>query len=767
MNDLILKSVFPVRWIFKSIQRLLKPQGTEGLRMTHKNRIWFSAVFLVLTAGAVSSGRPLNVIPDTVYIASEPDYPPYCFVNEEGEAAGFSMDLFRAAAAAAGLQVRIKIGIWSKIKQDLAEGRLDALPLVGRTPEREELFDFTMPYLSLHGAVFVRKGTKDINSIGDLKEKSIVVMRGDNAEEFVRRENVSNEIVTTNTFEEAFIALANGHHNAVITQRIMGIELLQTMGIKNVVPLDFHLPEFRQDFCFAVRKGDDRLLSLLNEGLSVIIANKTYEQIRNEWFGPAVKDQIMFKDILRYLLFILVPILIIIAAGAIVFFRKEVKKQTRELKREIAGHKQTLKALQVSEEKYRGMIKNLMEGFYCVSFDGVLLDYNTEFIRILKLDPDKDHTGIKLPDFWQNPDDRKAYLDEIQKKGFIRNYEIKAKTAAGEPIVVTASSRVVKDDKDDSVRIEGSFLDITDRKKALEELYKLKDDLAITVGRRTAELEEKVQKLDKSEKAMLYMVEDLNELAAELQEERCKLLASNQELEAFTYSVSHDLRAPLRAVDGYSKFLLEDYGDKLDTEGKRFIRVIHENAAKMDRLILDLLNLSRISRVDMNLKQADMRKIAESVFHEITSDGEKEAFQFSVEKMPPVVCDTALIKQVWQNLIGNAIKYSSRSEIKKIEIGAEQKDHEIIFFIRDRGAGFDKKYAGKLFGIFQRLHSEEEFPGTGVGLAIVKRIVQRHGGRVWAGGETNRGAVFYFTLPLQQNQGLYKLECQNGKSEPG
>ncbi len=700
----------------------------------------------VLSASEIESQKTEFTLSDTIHIASEPDYPPYCFVNETGEAAGFSIDLFKAAAAAVDLDVKIKIGIWSRIKQDLAKGRIDALPLVGRTPEREEFYHFTMPYISLHGAVFVRKGTKDIHSLADLKHKSIVVMEGDNAEEFVRREKISDEIVTTKTFEEAFIALANGHHDAIITQRIMGLNLLEELKIKNVEALDFHIPQFRQDFCFAVQKGNAQLISRLNEGLSIIIADDTFEQIRNNWFGHTLKEHIAFKDVLRYLLIILIPFIIIIAVGAIILLRKEVKRQTEGLNKEIDEHKRTLKALQASEQKYRSMVVNLMEGFYSVTLDGRLLDYNLEFVKIFDLDPDKDHTGSNLPDFWQDPADRKIYVQELLEHGVIKNYEVNAQKTDGTRIVVMVNSRLVKAKSGQPVRIEGSFLDITKRKQAVEELQKLKDDLEELVARRTAELEEKVQKLDKSEKAMLYMVEDLNSLTGELKEERQKLLISNQELEAFTYSVSHDLRAPLRAVDGFSKFLLEDYATKLGEEGKRYIDVIRANALKMDKLITDLLSLSRISRANMNLTQVDMKEIAKSIYHEIASEEEKKAFQISIAEMPPAICDNTLIKQVWQNLISNALKYSSKSEVKQIVISALEEDDFVVFSIKDYGVGFNNIYMDKLFGVFQRLHSENEFPGTGVGLAIVKRIIQRHGGKVWAKGNIGKGAKFYFSL---------------------
>jgi light-regulated signal transduction histidine kinase (bacteriophytochrome) len=246
---------------------------------------------------------------------------------------------------------------------------------------------------------------------------------------------------------------------------------------------------------------------------------------------------------------------------------------------------------------------------------------------------------------------------------------------------------------------------------------------------------------------MLFMVEDLNEVTEQLKEERHKLELSNKELEAFSYSVSHDLRAPLRAIDGFSKFLFEDYSDRIDEEGHRLIRIIRENANKMDKLISDMLSLSRLTRMEMNYSSIDMQSLTEAMYYETATHKQIEEFEIEINKMPVVNADSSLIKQVWINLISNALKYSRKSEKKKIEIGAEELDSKIVFWIKDYGVGFNEKYLSKLFGVFQRLHSEKEFEGTGVGLAIVQRIIHRHGGNVWANGEINKGATFYFSLP--------------------
>ncbi|MGC9365377.1 MAG: sensor histidine kinase [Fidelibacterota bacterium] len=309
------------------------------------------------------------------------------------------------------------------------------------------------------------------------------------------------------------------------------------------------------------------------------------------------------------------------------------------------------------------------------------------------------------------------------------------------------SARLVRDRHGNPLRIEGSVMNVTEQQKNQQELRDLKNSLEKTVAERTAQLQEKIEKLNKSEKAMLFMVEDLNKITAELEEERQKLLLSNEELEAFTYSVSHDLRAPLRAINGYARFLLEDYADQLDDEGKRFINTIRQNAEKMDELISDLLNLSRVSRSVLNYNEVDMGAVAESMYYEIATAQQQQEFTLHHGEMPMVRCDLTLIKQVWQNLISNALKYSARSDIKKIEIGGREADGELVYWIKDHGAGFESEYKDKLFGVFQRLHSEEEFEGTGVGLAIVQRIIHRHGGRVWAEGEPDKGACFYFSLP--------------------
>jgi PAS domain S-box-containing protein len=225
------------------------------------------------------------------------------------------------------------------------------------------------------------------------------------------------------------------------------------------------------------------------------------------------------------------------------------------------------------------------------------------------------------------------------------------------------------------------------------------------------------------------------------------LLQLNKELESFTYSVSHDLRSPLRIIDGYADMLRSDYTDKLDEDGARYIDVIKSNARRMGQLIDDLLNLSHTGRKELLMHQTQMNRLVQTIVDEQFSlHGQRtEVIQ---EKLEPAFCDSSLMQQVWSNLIGNAFKYSSKKEQPVVKIRSERNANEIIYSVSDNGVGFDMQYAGKLFGVFQRLHKVTEFEGTGVGLALVKRIIHKHKGRIWAESEPGKGATFFFSLPV-------------------
>jgi len=236
-----------------------------------------------------------------------------------------------------------------------------------------------------------------------------------------------------------------------------------------------------------------------------------------------------------------------------------------------------------------------------------------------------------------------------------------------------------------------------------------------------------------------------HELEDRVEQRTAELTAVNRELESFSYSVSHDLRAPLRAIVGFVQILEEDHGASLDPEARRSLDRVKANATRMGKLIDDLLAFAQITRVPLSRQRVDLTQIARITADESIATA-SHAVELVIEPLPPCMGEPVLLKQVFANLISNAIKFTAKTERARVEIGATR-NGETVYYVRDNGAGFDERFAEKLFGVFQRLHRTVEFEGTGVGLAIVQRIINRHGGRVWAEGKVNQGATFYFTLP--------------------
>jgi PAS domain S-box-containing protein len=321
-------------------------------------------------------------------------------------------------------------------------------------------------------------------------------------------------------------------------------------------------------------------------------------------------------------------------------------------------------------------------------------------------------------------DEEVKILGQIARGKSVRHFETMRLRKDGSTFNVSVTVSAIKASAGKIVGASKVVRDITVRKKAEETIHRLNAELEQRVAQRTAELE-----------------------------------AANKELESFSYSVSHDLRAPLRAVDGFSRAVLEDYGPQLPDKCRGYLETILEGTQRMGTLIDDLLAFSKLSRTPLTKTKVNTDELVHGVLDELRSQEGERLMDLRIEKLPTCEGDPALLKQVWINLLANAFKYTRSRALAVIDVGCKRElvsgrdqgepgkqEDEDVYFVRDNGTGFDMRYADKLFGVFQRLHREDEYEGTGVGLAIVQRIVHRHGGRVWAEAAVDHGASFYFTL---------------------
>ncbi|NOU17527.1 MAG: PAS domain S-box protein [Bacteroidales bacterium] len=341
--------------------------------------------------------------------------------------------------------------------------------------------------------------------------------------------------------------------------------------------------------------------------------------------------------------------------------------------------------------------------------------WSEEYYRIYGFDPTQhppgyiDHLKAYTPE-------SAALLDEAVKKNMETGepyvLDLELARADGTRCWITARSETKRNQKGKIIGLRGTAQDITDRKQSEEEIRKLNQELEKRVFERTSQLE-----------------------------------AANKELEAFSYSVSHDLRTPLRSIDGFSQAILEDYSNMIDAQGKDYLHRIRSATQRMAQLIDDMLNLSRVSRNELIIQQVNMSNIAQEIAINLKETEPDRQVEFIVHEGIEVQGDSRLLLIVMENLIANAWKFTSKHPTARIEFGTRQQNDTAVYFVRDDGAGFNMKYAQKLFGVFQRLHTTIEYPGTGVGLATVQRIIHRHGGKVWAEGEVEKGTTFYFTIP--------------------
>ena len=400
--------------------------------------------------------------------------------------------------------------------------------------------------------------------------------------------------------------------------------------------------------------------------------------------------------------------------GAVVKVDLEGEPHILGVARDITEIRRAEAAREKSEEKFSKAFHASPDWIVVVRVeDGLILDANEGFERISGFSAAEaiGKTVLELG-LWAEPEKRAAFVQQVSTQGMVRDYEWEVRQKGGN--IRHALISTVAISLDGEPCLISIVRDVTEQRRAEAEIRSLNADLEVRVQARTADLEEALR-----------------------------------ELEGFSYSISHDLRSPLRAIAGYARIIEEDYAAQIDGEGRHLLGRIVAGAIRMSELIDDLLDFARIGRAELKKLPIEMNGLLREVLGEMPEAGSGHNLQMRIGALPAALADRSLLRQVWANLLANAIKYSRQRDPMVIEVGGAVEGGETRYFVRDNGVGFDMQYAGKLFQVFQRLHRDPAFEGTGVGLAIVARIVQRHGGRVWAEAAPDKGATFHFTLPAE------------------
>ena len=374
--------------------------------------------------------------------------------------------------------------------------------------------------------------------------------------------------------------------------------------------------------------------------------------------------------------------------------------------------------LRTASRYSRSLIEASLDPLVTIDPEGKITDVNkaTEEATGIRR---SELVGTDFASYFTEPENARASYRRVFDQGQVIDYALAIRHVSGKITDVLYNASLYRDENGSVTGVFAAARDVTERKRVEQELAAYRQHLEEMVVQRTGEL----------------------------QTTNTRLEGANAELETFAYSVSHDLRTPLRAVDGFSRILIEDYAPKLDAEGQRIVNVIREATKKMAQMIDDILAFSRAGRMEPSIRSIDMNELVREALRTLEPALAGSNVKVQIPPLPGSEGDAPMIQRLWTNLLDNAIKFTRPKPGGVVEVGAQAGDHETIYYVKDNGVGFDMQYVGKLFGVFQRLHGQNEFPGTGIGLAIVKRIVARPGGRVWAEGRVGQGATISFALP--------------------
>ncbi len=668
-----------------------------------------------------------------IRVAQDPGWPPIEFLDDRGEPSGITVDYLALIERRLGVTFeRVPTQSWQDSYARLKRWDIDMTTSVAVTPEREQFWIFTRPYMHIPVAILTHSDVTYVPGMQELVGKKIAAVDNYAVTEWVARDYPGIELVKVQSVKEGLDRLEQGDVFGLIDNMLVLGYFMAKLELVNLKIAGDTPYENAQ--CMAVRKDWPVFARVLQKALDSITETERAD-IYGKWVPIRYEHGFNYGALWETL-----ALFTAIVVGLIIWNHK--------LMREIQHRREAEAALRKNEALLSQTQEVTRVGGWEYDVATNRVSWTDEMYRLHEVSREYDPgDASKNIEFFET-DARvrlAAAFRGAVEHGEPYDLELPLVTAEGRALWVRSVGRAER--RDDRVaRVFGYFLDITDRRRAEEQARSA-----------AAEARRLLEEADRSARALLSVVEDqklaeeeirkLNEqLEERVRERTAQLLAANKELEAFAYSVSHDLRGPLRTIAGFSQMLTQDLSSRLSEQEKQDLGRITGAAFKMSQMIDDMLSLSRLTRQAMKIGRVDLSRIANELSSDLLATAPARKAEFVIAPEVAVDGDEGLLRQVMQNLLENSWKFTRNCEKARIEFGAVEKDGHRVFFIRDNGAGFDMKYKDKLFGAFQRIHKESEFEGTGIGLATVRRILQRHGGTIWGEGAVGKGATFYFTL---------------------
>ncbi len=748
-TSMLLLSCIIVSCVFSSVARATEIQ--PAIRLTDEEIEWLRQ-------------HPV------IRVAQDPNWPPIEFACEDGSFCGMSKDYLELIEQRLGIKFARVTGLtWQQAYDRLRRFDIDMTTSVSVTPERTEFWAFTRPYMEVPIVIATAMDVTFIRSMDELVGRKVSVVEGYLVCELMPQDYPGIELVRVENTLAGLEMVSRGEVFAHVDNMLVISYYLAKMRSVNL-KIAGETPYVNAQ-AMAVRNDWPELAHILQKALDSITPAE-HEEIYRRWLPIRYEQQPDYGLVWRVALWAVAVTVVLLLWN-------------RRLAAEIRVRRKAEHALERSEARFKLLFDSMSQGVVYQDADARVVAVNPAAERILATSAEAligqeltqaecDQQLVDVSSF--SSDEHPAVI--ALKSGRPQHAVMRARSSTGEERWIEISAKPQFEGASSTPYLVLSVLgDITEQKLAWERVRKAqaeserllkganesrrvllslledKNAAEAEIQRLNQELEDRVEQrteeLRRSEQQLRKTVDELNQYSARLDRVNAELAAANRELEAFSYSVSHDLKAPLRHIAGFAE-LLDAANKDLDPKSRHYIRTILEAAKRMGQLIDDLLTFSRMGRVEMLSRKVNMNELVKEVVSEFEEETAGRKIDWVVQELPSISGDPSMLRVVFENLISNAVKFTRAREKARIEIGGRTDGKEATFYVRDNGAGFDMAYVDRIFDVFQRLHSRSEFEGTGIGLANVKRVVERHGGTVWAQGELDEGATFYIALPVRE-----------------